>query len=330
MSNINVDKHENIFQKMYRVFLVERRLPISIEHRYQKLLYANRLQKILREISDGPPIACAKNADAELHMLTCERDLYMAIAACKSFLKFFPDISVVFHGDESLDESMSDLLQSAIPSSRFISYQGAEDIIKSSIDVFQLRQKVAGRFELPPGYEKQRRAWALKVFDFHILSDAKKVIVMDSDTLFVKRPDELIDWIEPEKSTAFYSIPQFPNLKVDPKNFSSIFPNGTPVNSFNGGLYGYNKEDVGSEFLMDVVRKLISEKDYPILGDECFWRAVYSLIPSEPLSFDVYPLITPYYQKNNLMPDLNKAKYIHFICKHRGGLYGKIAKEVFR
>lgn len=325
----DIEKNESFFQKVYRVLIIEKRLPISFERRYQKLLYEKKLQRALRKIASDTPIACAAIAKTELHMLTCERDFLMAIAACKSFLRFYPNVLVVFHGDDSLTDSMCEYLKLAIPSSRCIKYHEANDMIKSEAKIFNLRKKVSGRFELPEGYEKQRRAWALKVFDFHALSSAEKIIVMDSDVLFTKKPDEIIEWIEGDESAAFYSIPQFPNLKADSEKFRSMFPSEIPIDSFNGGLYGYNKKELSLNLLSDVVEKLILEQDYPVIGDECFWRVVFSIIPSSPLPFEYYPLITNYYQDNSLMPELEKSKYIHFICKHRNGLYGKIAESIF-
>src|SRR5690554_749187 len=325
---LNNNVKENFFRKVYRVLFIEKRLPISFERRCQKLLYEKRLQRALRKIASDTSIDCSTAEKTELHMLTCERDLLMAIAACKSFLRFYPNVSVVFHGDDSLTDSMTEHLKNTIPSSRCIKYREANDLIRSKTKIFNLRQKISARFELPDGYEKQRKAWALKVFDFHVLSDADKIIVMDSDVLFTKRPDEIIEWIEGNESTAFYSIPQFPNLKADSEKFGNIFPNEIPLDSFNGGLYGYNKNELSLNLLTHVVEKLIVEEDYPVLGDECFWRVVFSIIPSSPLSFKYYPLITNYYQDKNLMPDLEKSKYVHFICKHRNGMYGKIAESI--
>jgi hypothetical protein len=327
MLKSTIEKKENILQKIYCVFFIEKRLPISFEQSYHRFMYEKKLQNTLKKIANGKPIACTKNAKTELHMLTCERDMLMAITACKSFLRFYPGVSIVFHGDESLTNEMCDFITTAIPCSKLISYSSAERMLKSNKKVFKLRGKVRDRFQLPSGYDRQRKAWALKVFDFHMLSESNRIIVMDSDVLFTQRPDEIIDWVESEKRTAFYSIPQFPNLQVTRNEFCEIFPKSMPLSSFNGGLYGYDKSDLSSELLTDIVVKLISKTSYPILGDECFWRAVYSVIPASPLPFADYPLITGYYQKENLMPDLKKAKYIHFICKHRAGLYEKVARS---
>ncbi|NWO07459.1 MAG: hypothetical protein HLX50_17745 [Alteromonadaceae bacterium] len=329
MREEKLEASELVIAKIIRVFFKEKRLPVSWDKRYHEIIFEKSLQEILRKIAYEMPLKCAIRSQSELHILTCSKDLFMAIAACKSFLLFYNNISIVFHGDESLTYKHADILKKAIKNAKVISYQDAKNRLRSYSRVSMLRDRAADRFELPFGYDRKRRAWAQKIFDFYVFSESKKVIVMDSDVLFVKFPEEIINWIESNSEIAFYSVPQFPNLKVEAEEFDSIFPQIDPLIKFNGGLYGYCKDQLSLEMIEDVVEKLIIRESYPVLGDECFWRAIYSLIPSAPLPFEFYPLITEFYRKEKLMPDMEKAKYFHFILKHRGGIYQKVARDFF-
>lgn len=314
--------------KALKLALVERRLPYGWSRKLQEVLYKGSLEKHLASIAYSSPYPCAPSASTELHMVTCTRDLTMAIAACKSFLRFYADITIVFHGDPSLSEKHAQSLQTQIPGCRVFLYGHAENIAKQNPEIFQLRSRMPDRFKLGSGYENHRKAWALKIFDFHLLSEASKIIVLDSDTLFLRSPDEIIAWLNSDSPMAFFSTPRLPNLKIPPEIFTKHFPNANTIERFNGGLYGFDKRQVPIEVLADVATIVIAHPEIPIFGDECLWRLAFSHIQSSRLEFEEYPLITGIDRKLMQKIRSNQPKYIHFILKHRGGFYGSIAKSV--
>lgn len=321
-------KTENILAKAFRVILIERRLPYGLTRWLQEILYKGPLDSTLQAIVNTPPLACSPSAQTELHMVTCTRDLNMAVSSCRSLLRFAPDLAVVFHGDQSLNDNHARFLKAAVPGARVHLYGEAGEIASQSPRVSRLRGEMPARFNLGKGYERHRKAWALKVFDFHLLANAKKVIVLDSDTLFLKKPDELINWINSQGNPGFYSVPLLPNLRVDESKSRRTFPNARIIERFNGGFFGFSTDSLTLDLMVDIAEKLISDKSMPILGDECIWRFAFAHVPSEEIPYESYPLTTHIKRSRKIVKDLSNVKYVHFILKHKGGHYRKLAKQV--
>nr|WP_136251739.1 hypothetical protein [Ningiella ruwaisensis] len=251
----------------------------------------------------------------------------MAILAVKSLLRFV-NMSVVFHGDESLDKDDMELIQRHIKNAKVYSIEDADKIAKeTSEQIFELRKNIGELFQLDQKFEKQKKAWALKVLDFHLLSSAPKVIVLDSDTLFFKPPTQIIEWTRSSTTENFYAIPVNPNLKIDQQSYSAIFPNASFLSRFNGGLFGFNKNMITLESVIDIIETLKVNRDYPVYGDECIWRLVFAHTKTVELSFDEYPLIGSK-ESFNLYKSKDAVKYMHFLLKHRQGVYAKSIDQV--
>lgn len=316
------------FNSLLRVFFVEKRLPYSWSRKWHEIRYRKSLDRTLKNLASTFPVACSRNPEVEVHLVTCKRDLYMAVASVKSLIRYFGDLGVVFHGDPSLDYDDSNFLREQIPGCRYVSFSDAERSIKKDPNIYRRRKELPDRFKLASGYDAQRRAWALKVFDFHFFSDADRVIVLDSDTLFLKRPNEVVDFIEGRTPGGFYAVPCNPNLKVDPKLVLSCFPMSRVIDKFNGGFFGFDKSLISIDLLIDVVDVLIDNHDVLVMGDECIWRFAFGRVNAKALDFSLYPLVTDLQRSRELEKKLEDLKYIHFILKHKGGFYQRVAEKV--
>lgn len=252
----------------------------------------------------------------------------MAILAIKSLLRFVPNLSVVIHGDESLGERPISIFHQAIPGCRIVTYDEANRLAEKIPDVAIMRRQLPELFKLGSAYERQKKAWALKVLDFHLFSNSDKVIVLDSDTLFTKKPDEIVNWINAESSPSFYAVPSRPNLKVDKNVYKQTFPEAHVINRFNGGLFGFDKRVFPLNKMMEIAETLNATPEIPIFGDECIWRFAYSHMVSKHLSFENYPLFSSKKTYKTLASKRQEMKYMHFLLKHREGLYRKCAKKV--
>jgi hypothetical protein len=323
-----------LIKNLYNMIFIEKRLPYSWSIKLHHALYKNKLDAILQSITNTPTITCQLQSKtvAEVHLVTCKRDLYMAIFSLKSFLRFVPNISVVVHGDESFDDECSKIFREELKNSVVISYQQANELTNSISKIKTLRKKLPALFASytsGSNSQAQRNAWALKVFDFHLFSQSNKVIILDSDTLFLKKPQYIIDWLANDEATGFYAAPRHPNLKVDESLYKETFPDAHVIKSFNGGLLGFNTDLITLENLISVVKKIEEKPNLKIFGDECIWRFALSHIDSLPLSFDQYPLFTdktPYKLHKKAVP--NDIVYMHFLLKHKAGIYNYEAKKV--
>ena len=106
--------------------------------------------------------------------------------ALKSFLyfsKLCPNIIV--HDDGSFDKRLASVLESKFTNLKVLFRGEADRLIKDYPG-------------LPDDIKKYRdngHTILLEFFDLFLLSNAKKVMICDSDILFFKRPDEVIDFI---------------------------------------------------------------------------------------------------------------------------------------
>ena len=311
-----------------RVFLQEKRLPIRWVDRYQRVRYKKPLNRTLAGFARLPAVPCDTGADTELHMLTCIYDLDMAVAALKSLLRFQPPLAVVIHGDRTLNDDHRAFLQKQIPGCRVILLDDANRAIGADPDFATLRANIPGRFTLPPGYERQCAAWALKVLDFWALAQTDKVLVLDSDTLFLRQPAELLAWMQGDGQRAFHSAPNAPNAQLSASILTEGFPLVQYPPAFNGGLFGYARSVVSRTLILEVMHTLMANPRWPLYGDECIWRLILGSVPVDVLPFHRYPLLDVVGAEKVHHVDFEQAAYVHFIVKHRGGRYQRVARRV--
>lgn len=305
----------------------ERRFPTSWANWVQGALHEKPLRRALDSGLRTRPLPCVADASTELHMLTCRSDVGMAILALKSLLRFEPKLAVVIHGDASLDAACVSIIERHIPGCRIVTLEEADRIARRYPAIDRLREKIPARFTLGEGWERHRRAWALKVFDLHLCCETEKLICVDSDTLFLKKPDEISSWIEERDPRAFHTVPYLPNLKVGQTALADLLPNVTVIPSFNSGLFGFSRSRLPIDRMTDVVNRLM-DQDVPVFSDECIWRYAFSQIDRTSLPYDLYPLFGKASRFRQFMTAQEEFKYVHFILKHRGGFYRSFAARV--
>jgi len=72
---------------------------------------------------------------------------------------------------------------------------------------------------------------------------------------------------------------------------------------------------------------LLNNRDVAILGDESVWRFIYSTTEVHCFEFEKYPLFE--FKKVYKMVRANsELKYLHFLGKHKFGIYQKEATKV--
>lgn len=150
--------------------------------------------------------------DLEIHSLICNRDVVMAINNFKSLQKFeeFTDVVIYLHDDGSLSETDKQLL-SKIPNIEFIDRKWADN----EIEKFLVNHPYCKEYRL--GGNKINLWHKIKSFDYFYFSKTKKVLGMDTDLLFMRKPEEVVDLIN--KNTPFY----YPDIQSaycfnEPKN----------------------------------------------------------------------------------------------------------------
>lgn len=133
-------------------------------------------------IQKTKPIPTNPNATTAIHSLVPHRYLNAYLFAIKSFLRFYNDVAVIVHDDGSLKTKDYEVIQHHLPDVQIISRQLADETFQSRVND-QFLNKVRTSYT---SY--------LKLFDSTLFSEDKKIIILDTDTLFLKRPDYIINW----------------------------------------------------------------------------------------------------------------------------------------
>lgn len=141
--------------------------------------------------------------EIEIHTLICKRDILLAINNFKSLCKFeeFAQMPIFFHDDGSLSQSDVELLLSSIKNVTFIDRKWADVEIKKYIK----NHPFCNTYRC---VDKHIHLWhKIKSFDYFFFSKTKKVLGMDTDLLFMRRPEAVMEYIK--SNTPFY----FPDLQ---------------------------------------------------------------------------------------------------------------------
>jgi hypothetical protein len=152
----------------------------NIAREYEIKLYTS-FEPIVRT----RPLRCNPRAGTSIHTITGHYHLFMYMAAVKSLLRFYDDMAVVAHdADGTLSDEDKDTLRHHVEGITIIDKGTADkrmkDILRPFPDCRKYRSRILNSLEL---------------LDNGLLADTDKVITMNSDVLFLKKPEELIRWI---------------------------------------------------------------------------------------------------------------------------------------
>ncbi|MFA5984811.1 MAG: hypothetical protein WC782_12415 [Methylococcaceae bacterium] len=291
-------------------------------------------------ICQTPPIQSNPQAKVEVHSAVPHRYVYAYLVAIKSLLRFHNDLSVVVHDDGSLLEADKNLIKQHLPGCRLIDRAMANAEFEKLNNTFL--SKVRGSYT---SY--------LKLFDTTLFCQAERVMILDTDTLFIKRPDKVIDWIENGGKPWYHMAPQgkmkvhkeleivnYTDLQkvhiqtliindLDAIN-SSLNSNYWIQQGFCSGFIGYDANTIKFNELEQLF-KLLFDK----FGDKIFlWGAeqtTHGLVlcsqGAEALPIDAYFVFT----QNNAW-QAKDATFIHFVGENRFYklIYPKLAWSIIK
>jgi len=201
----------------------------------------------LRSLSRTAPMPVASTGDSpvELHMLVCQRDVQLAVLATKSFLRFVDSpISVAFTSDGSVTPTERMWISTHIPGARWLERRSCQPYLDT-----QRYPRLAKLYET--NYHP-----LCKLLHPPLLSPAEKVLILDPDTAFFRRPDKLLSWVNgSQPGSLFLHDHQEESVRV-PAETREAFdelqkllcvagrPWLMPYYFFNSGLLAYHREHV--------------------------------------------------------------------------------------
>ena len=303
-------------------------MPHRISIPFQKLLYKKPLYALLEQVSAIKPITSSINANTTFHMLTSATDAQMGTLALQSFLQYFPEINVNIYGDRSLSIDDASRIKKNLPNAKVVLYPEFESTLDSNKDLASLFHKLQGRFSLGSDFAFRATPWAMKFVIPHLYKNSERQVLLDSDTLFISKPDEVIAWCKSDSPMPFHTRPMWPNLRVNKSIVANVFPDIEVIPAFNAGFLGFDSSIFPLDGTLNTVRKAV-DSELEIFSDECIWRYLYSGVTAAELPYQNYPMLCRLTDAKNLEA-LSEIKYFHFHLKHDGGIYYKYAKKVLQ
>lgn len=161
----------------------------KIAHYKDRKRHKKKLKEGFEAILDTRYFKCNPDASAEIHTLTGHRHLYMYLAAIKSFLRFCEDVAVAVHDDGTLSNKDRILLKTHIEGIKIIGKNFADRKINKFLKDLPNSRKYRARHII-----------LMQLLDCMFFSERVKIINLDSDSLFLRKPDKLIEWIFKENN----------------------------------------------------------------------------------------------------------------------------------
>ena len=158
-----------------------------LPYRVRNWLNQRRLLNALSGLKHTAPAKAASpdQADAEVYLLACKRNLTVGILALKSLLRFSNDkLAVTVTTDGSLSARDRALVEHHIPNHRWLSWPN-ESVTDSH--VFKDRPNLLEMYQSPFPF-------APKLLHPFIHGRTHRVMTLDADTAFFKSPTSLENW----------------------------------------------------------------------------------------------------------------------------------------
>ena len=263
-------------------------------------LMASTANWYFNQVRRTPPQPVARQSSLEIHSLVCHRDVNMMLTSAKSFIRYLPDAALVLHDDGSTTAEDQALFAEHLPGVLIISRAEAD---------------AAMRLVLPAEVfaKRQQYIFLLKLFDFNHFHQGTRMILLDSDIVFLSEPAEIVNWASLPSGTPFYNLDwcnSYRALRV---------PEGVVLPThLNAGFMGYD-----GLFSMEEIWRTCQSVDY-WLEDQ----TIYALLLAGRNAAALDPVRYCVYTGGKVSPD---TSMLHFIspCRFTTLLYPRVAKGVY-
>lgn len=227
--------------------IAERRLPWRLNRWLeQRRLDATRSHFDKEVLITRPCITGEEFPHFEIHVLLGHKHVGMTLWCVKSLLHHSGrKYSVVLHEDGSLTDSDVSVLEKHLINAKIIRRPAADEAMRRKLA--HLPNAMKYRFSPKEtsdhrGVKYDMHVFALRLFDFNLLTEATKILVLDCDVLFFKRPQQIMHWAEDtDRRGSLYSIEQYvPVRDVRNEIIEFRYKNPQPVDA-NAGLLCLDK-----------------------------------------------------------------------------------------
>ena len=300
-------------------------------YRLRKSLSYGYFRLATRGLDDTPTVRARENAPCEAHTMLGRHDVTMYLLAVKSLLSFEPELAVVVHSDGSLTAHDEARIAANVSGVQFVRYELAEQRAKT-----ELTGSLLAKWRLHDAAYR-------RLIDVELWRSRDRVIILDSDVLTIRRPDEVLAWIKGGSKPFLLGQPTPGAEREDlsatahvQKRFLHLVPDlsratGNSPRFLQGttaGFCGYAHE-LSLPRIEEALRASL-ELGLPMEqwgGDQCLIVYLLSAAGAERLPQDRYLNFEP-----SLKSQMDRAVMVHFYGTHRfhAGTYPRLAADTVR
>ena len=219
----------------------------------------------------------SQNALVEIHQLLGRRHVGMGIWSLKSLIKTANlRLAVVIHDDGSLTQEDTDLMHRHLPGVRIIMRAEADLAVRKMLSDYRACTNFRFGEVLVTNHRGQSYnmfIMALILFDINLLARSDKIIILDADVLFFRRPDIIVDWAtNPTDRRSLYSVEAYKPKRE--KNGSLSFDKKA-AHTLNSGLICFSKSAL---FNLETIEDWIASNQDLMYTSPVFEQLCYSYL----------------------------------------------------
>jgi hypothetical protein len=236
------------------------------------LLYNTLLKKysnvVFRPILNTATINTDPYSNTILYTLLDKKNYCAYLIAAKSFLQYYNKLRVVVQSDGSLDNPSKKHLREHIAGIEIYERDDTLDFVSKNTDAEVL--------DSLPDLSRCHLLLPFKLLNVIYRFKGQKVILMDSDLVFLREPTFIIDWIKDGKGYSFYSD----GGSLLAETFHKIgfeFPK-VDVADFNSGIAGFRIE-LDAHDIIQIVRSIRAFDEALFLNweiEQAIWSVLFN------------------------------------------------------
>jgi hypothetical protein len=181
---------------------------------------------VFNSILRTPPMPMDPGSETILFSLLQKRDVNAYLLSAKSFLRYCPPLNVVVQSDGSLDHHDCTVLRAHLPGIHIIDRPSTESLVRGSVSAALLRLIRDTNWFVE-----------LKLLGPLVRFPQKYIIHFDSDLLFLKRPEAVLDCVSGRSRRTFYCPGG--NVLAEPFKKMGFDSSKVDLASFNSGFVGF-------------------------------------------------------------------------------------------
>jgi hypothetical protein len=276
--------------------------------------YSNML---FRGVLSTPPIQADPSSDIVAYSILCKRDVRAYLLSAKSFLRYCPPLNVVVQSDGSLDSAACQELRAHVKNLAILTRESTEEFLRERLSKPLLRLISETNF------------WVeLKLLNPVFRYPGRYVIHLDSDLLFLRRPDAVVDCITANPPRTFHSPGG--NVLAEPFHEIGFDFSKVDIRSFNAGFIGFVNRfpDDAVVTIADAIRKhdpsLLKVWDV----EQAIWSVLLNQCPN-PLNLGTFGRDYVGNGWASYAKLRDKATLVHFIgaTRFRNLMYVRFARQ---